>query len=79
LVKKETIVSLAKANPEFLLEKNANGKTPLDLIPEMIESMEETIKGEYLKCAEYGWANSNIWTLKNIKKELIEALDAYAN
>jgi hypothetical protein len=70
LVKKETIVSMVKANPELLLEKNVNGKTPLELIPEMIASLEYTIKGEYLKCAEYGWANSNIDALNEIKQSL---------
>jgi hypothetical protein len=74
LVKKEKIVSMAKANPELLLEKNANDKTPLELIPEMIASLEETIKGEYLKCAEYGWAKSNIDNLNEIKKRLMEVL-----
>lgn len=75
----EGIIQMAKANPELILQKNAQSKTPLDLISEMIESLKYTLEGEYLKCAESGWAGSNIDTLKQIKKELMEVLDVYAN
>ena len=73
------IIAMAKANPELILQKNMKGKTPIDLIPEMIESLEYTLEGEYLKCAESGWARSNIHTLLIVKKELMEVLDVYAN
>ncbi len=75
----ENIVNMAKANPKLIFQKNAQGKTPLELISEMIESLEYTLEGEYLKCAESGWAGCNINTLDQIKKELIEVLDVYAN
>jgi hypothetical protein len=79
LATKADIVAMANANPERILQKNTQGKTPMELIPEMIDSLEYTLNGEYLKCAESGWARSNIHTLLIIKKELMEVLDAYAN
>ena len=79
LATEEEIIKMAKANPELIFQKNAQGKTPLDLIPEMIESLEFTLESEYLKYAESGWAGSNSYTLKQIKKELMEVLDVYAN
>ena len=73
------LITMAKANPELLLEENAYGKTPMDLIPILIAALEYTLEEPYLKCAESGWARSNIATLENIKKELMEVLDEYAN
>lgn len=75
----DALLGMAKANPELILQKNANGKTPLDLIPEMIESIEETLTGYFLKSAENGWGQSNKAGLEKIKKGLIEVLDVYAN
>ena len=66
----ELIIAMAQTSPELLVEKNANGKTPLDLIPEMIESLEYTLDDEYLKYAESCRARSNINDLNKIKKEL---------
>jgi len=68
------IIEMCRSNLELLLEKNAKGKTPLDLIPEMIASLEETLADEYLKCAEYGWANSNIMGLEKIRDSATHAL-----
>lgn len=73
------LIAMAKANPELLLQQNMKGKTPMDLIPEMIDSLEYTLRCDYLKCAESGWARSNIADLEFIKAELIELLDEYAN
>lgn len=79
LATEEDIVKMAKADPELILQKNAQSKTPLDLIPEMISSLEFTLYGEYLKSAENGWGRHNLDALKKIKKELMEVLDVYAN
>jgi len=73
------LITMAKENPELLLQENAHGKTPMNLIPLLIEALEYTLEVPYLKCAESGWARSNIATLENIKKELMEVLDQYAN
>jgi hypothetical protein len=79
LVTEEVIIAMAKKNPELILQKNNNGKTPLILIPLMVESLKCSLDGEFLKSAEDGWGRSNIKTLEKIKKELIEVLDVYAN
>jgi hypothetical protein len=79
LVSKADLIAMAKANPELLLQQNAHGKTPMDLIPRLIEDLQFTLDEPFLKCAESGWANSNIRVLESIKKELMEVLDVYAN
>ena len=79
LVDKEAIVAIAQRDPKLIYQKNAQGKSPLMLIPELIDSLLLTIEGEYLKHAEYRWARCNSDTLQNIQKELMVILDAYAN
>lgn len=80
LVAPENIFAMAQANPELILQKNVDNKTPMDLIPLMIASLAETLANDhYLKCAEEGWGRHNISVLKDIKKDLLEVLDAYAN
>jgi hypothetical protein len=79
LCTKEDLIAMAKANPELLLKQNAHDKTPMDLIPLLIASLEYTLEEPYLKCAESGWARSNIAVLDSIKKELMEVLADYAN
>jgi hypothetical protein len=72
LIPKETIIAMAKENPELMLEENAYGKTPMDLIPLMITALQWTLEETSLKCAERGWAESNIGVLDYIKIELEE-------
>lgn len=79
LVPIKTIIELAKKQPHLLLQRNVQNKTPLTMIPQMIELLQEESEGEYAKCAEVGWANSNISNLQQIKQEFTEILDAYAN
>jgi hypothetical protein len=71
LFPKEAIIAMTKANPELMLEENAYGKTPLDLISLMITALNWTLEEPYLKCAESGWATSNIATLEYIKAQLM--------
>ena len=73
------LIAMAKENPELLLVENAHGKTPMDLIPLLIADLQGVLEEPYLKCAEDGWARSNIRVLENIKTEWMEVLDEYAN
>ena len=68
LVPIKTILALAAQQPECLLQRNSLGETPLTLIQPMLESLQMTIEGEYLKCAEYGCAKANMAALAEIKK-----------
>jgi hypothetical protein len=79
LVPVETILELAKKLPYLLLQRNIQNQTPLTMIPPLIELLQSESESEYAKCAEVGWANSNINNLQKIKQEFIEILDAYAN
>ena len=73
------LIAMAKESPELLLVENAHGKTPMDLIPLLIADLQCVLDEPYLKCAEDGWARSNIRVLENIKTEWMEVLDEYAN
>jgi hypothetical protein len=79
LVPIKTIMELANKHPNMILERNIQNQTPLTMIQPMIELLTEEANGDYVKCAEMGWANSNISKLKEIKNGFIEILDAYAN
>jgi hypothetical protein len=80
LVSPANIFAMAQANPELILQKNVDNKTPMDLIPLMIASLAETLADDqYLKCAEDGWGRHNMSVLKDIKNDLLEVLDSYAN
>jgi hypothetical protein len=73
------LIAMAKESPELLLEENAHGKTPMDLIPILIAELQYILEEPCLKCAEDGWARSNIRVLELIKAEWMEVLPESAN
>ena len=75
----KTILELANQHPHLLLQRNIQNQTPLTMIKPMIELLQSDYESEYAKCAEMGWARSNMTALEEIKKAFIEILDAYAN
>jgi hypothetical protein len=70
LMSLEYILKIAQEKPQFVYQKNAHGKTPLQLIRQLIELLLDAREGEYVKSAEYGWAGSNIKDLEKIEKKL---------
>ena len=79
LVPISTILEMASQKPHLLLQRNIQNKTPLTMIQPMIELLIEESEDYYAKCAQIGWAKSNITKLNEIKTGFIEILDAYAN
>jgi hypothetical protein len=75
----EAIMELAKKNPNMILERNIQNQTPLTMIQPIIELLMEEAEDYYAKPSQIGFANSNMTTLKEIKKGFMEVLDAYAN
>ena len=63
-------MAIAQKNPELIYQENAKGMTPFALIEPMIEHLEYVRKDDYVKCAESGWAGSNIHSLAKIKRGL---------
>ena len=70
LVSEEEIMAIAQKNPQLIYQENAKGITPFALIEPMIKHLEYVRKDDYVKCAESGWAGSNIHTLVKIKRGL---------
>ena len=81
LVDIKEIISMAKENPNLLLEKNAENANPLELIDYVVETLTASTAehNTYAKCREDGCARYNIGCLAHLKTELIEVLDAFAN
>ena len=79
LAGEEEMLALATQNPALIYQKNVKGTTPLQLIEQIQETLQETLEGPYLKYAESGWAKSNMGVLSTIQKSLMEVLDAHAN
>ena len=70
LVSEEEIMAIAQKDPRLIYQKNAKGISPFGLIEPMIEHLEYVRKEYYVKCAESGWAGSNIHSLSKIKRGL---------
>jgi hypothetical protein len=70
LVSEEEIMAIAQKNPHLIYQENAKGMTPFALIEPMIEHLEYVRKDDYVKCAESGWAGSNIHSLMKLKRGL---------
>lgn len=70
LVSEEDIMAIAQKDPRLINQENTKGMTPFALIDPMIEHLEYVRKDDYVKCAESGWAGSNIHGLVNIKRGL---------
>ena len=52
--------------PDMVLEQNKFGKTPYQIIPELIETLEESRHGEFVKYHEQGKAGANAQSLRGI-------------
>ncbi len=70
LVSEEEIMAIAQKDPRLIYQENAKGMTPFALIEPMIKHLEYVRKDYYVKCAESGWAGSNIHGLVKIKRGL---------
>jgi hypothetical protein len=70
LVSEEAIMAIAQKDPGLIYQENAQGMTPFALIEPMIKHLEYVRKDDYVKCAESGWAGSNIRSLTKLKREL---------
>jgi hypothetical protein len=82
LVPIENIIEMVKANPALAMERNAFNKSPLDLIPFLIEELKYSTAeygDEYVRCHEDGTARRNIRILKELQLEIMEIMDTYAN
>jgi hypothetical protein len=67
----DEIERLVSENPDLLSEKNSYDKTPTQIIPELIETLEEVCRPrEYLKNKERALASSNIEKLCEIQELL---------
>jgi hypothetical protein len=80
LIPVDTIIAMAKENPNYLEARNASGETPLNLIDFIITHLtySSTIKhNERAKNREDGWARHNIDCLTKLKKELAKVIEEY--
>ena len=63
----DEIERMIENRPNMLLEQNQFGKTPYQIIPELIETLEESRNGEYVKYHEQGKAGANAQSLRGIR------------
>jgi len=66
LKSRDEIERMIENRPNMLLEQNKFGKTPYQIIPELIETLEESRNGEYVKYHEQGKAGANAQSLRSI-------------
>ena len=83
---RDEIERMIENRPDMLLEQNQFGKTPYQIIPELIKTLEESRNGEYVKYHEQGKAGANAQLLRGIRtmikqnggeEEVNEADEAY--
>jgi len=80
LVSVESVEEMVRESPQLVLERNFKGKTPLQNIPEFIESLEVTLEyARYTSPYQHGKARVNIANLVYIQKKIIEIMEEYAN
>ena len=69
---RDEIERMIENRPDMLLEQNKFGKTPYQIIPELIETLEESRNGEYVKYHEQGKAGANAQLLRDIRAMIMQ-------
>ena len=84
LVKEADILIMVKADPELALVKNAQDKSPIHIMQELIEILtaQDDLISSLEDCPttrEEFWIKSNLHSLRRIKKGIMDVMDEYAN
>ncbi len=63
---KNDIERMIENRPNMVLEQNNEGKMPIEIIPELIDMLEDSREWEYVKYQEQGIAGVNAQALRGI-------------